>query len=320
MTPIRATTRCPRPTRPLAVVAVGIAALAMVAGCNKDEEGIAGGEDLESGRATSGGEMQEREPCRGSATETAALDVDGDGSPDIYHVTKDGRRHCSQYDMNFDGNVDVVRFYEDDGETTRREEHDFDFDGRLDQISFYEGGVLARKELDTNFDRRVDTWMWCEGGLVARAERDRHNTGAPDTWEVYEGGRLAQARYDDNNDGRPEKIEVFEDGRLAYIVYDSDQDGEEDEREEIRRADAGQPDPPISCDGRPVQEALDAAGAGSDFDDVETTPTPEAAEGEGSEGDAPAADGDGAEEGGSTWDALDGDDGDGGGDDTEGAQ
>jgi len=283
------------PATPVALVAAGLAA----GGCNKGDEEPA----AETGRAlqgsrTEGGE-QAREDCRETGN-TVSTDVNNDGTPDIYHTSRDGRRRCTEIDMNFDGRIDVVRFYEDDGETPRREEHDFDFDGRLDQVAFYEGGELTRKELDTNFDNRVDTWMWCEDGLVARAERDRHNNGRPDTWEVYQRGRLAQARYDDNNDGRPEKWEIFEDGRLAYVLYDADQDGEQDQREEISRADAGERDQPISCDGRPVEDLLtgadDGAGVGGgDFDDVETTPTPEAGDGDGEAGDGEAEEGPGEE-------------------------
>lgn len=188
-----------------------------------------------------------RELCVGEGANVQAVDVNNDGTPDIRHVLANGQRRCTEIDMNFDGRVDVVRFFEADGRTILREEHDFDFDGRFDQIAIYENGQLTHKELDTNFNDRIDTWLWCQEGRVTRAERDRRNSGRVDTWEVYDRGVLTEARYDDDNDGEPEKFEIFREGRLVEIRYDTDRDGNPDRAEEVVAEQAGQAEAPLLC-------------------------------------------------------------------------
>ena len=193
------------------------------------------------------GDETVREQCNVSGAEVTSSDVNGDGTPDVRHVSIDGRRRCSEYDFDFRAPPDLTRFYAEDGTTIVREEHDLDFDQRLDQILYFENGVLVRKELDTNFNNRIDTWMWCEGGRASRSERDRRNDGEVDTWETYENGLLAEASYDDNGDGLPEKWEIFRAGRLTEIRHDIDRDGEPDRAEEIPSDSAGLPEEPIGC-------------------------------------------------------------------------
>ncbi len=194
------------------------------------------------------GNLEGRAPCVTEDAEVEASDVDGDGEPEIRHVTRDGRRACSEYDMNRDGRADVVRFYEGDGVTPKLEEHDFDFDGRLDAVRHYERGALVRQELDTDFDHYVDTTLYCEGGRVVRAERDRYRRGKVDLWEDYEAGLLAAARYDDDRDGVAEKFEYFEGGRLVALGADTNGDGEADAREDVAPEHAGEPVAPLYCD------------------------------------------------------------------------
>jgi hypothetical protein len=223
-----------------------------------------------------------RELCVASGANVDAVDVNNDGTPDIRHVLDNGRRRCTEIDMNFDGRVDVVRFFEADGQTLLREEHDFDFDGRFDQIAVYEAGQLTHKELDTNFNDRIDTWLWCQDGRVSRAERDRTNSGRVDTWEVYERGILTEARYDDDNDGEPEKFEVFRDGRLVEIRYDTDRDGNPDRAEEIAAEQAGQPEAPLLCVVEATAPAPETPSA--------PPPTVDEGEGEGDSNEATEAD------------------------------
>ncbi len=186
-----------------------------------------------------------KQECKGDGH---TVDVNNDGKPDIRHVLAKGKRACTEIDMNFDAQIDVYRFYADDGKGVRFEQHDYDFDGRLDQQAFYVNGVMERKELDTNFDGLVDTWMWCKGPLVDRAERARRKPGRVDTWEAYADGQLAEIKYDENNDGKPEKWELFKDGALSEIRYDSNGDGQSD-RNEAAVGVTDQKDKPISCDG-----------------------------------------------------------------------
>lgn len=196
-----------------------------------------------------------KQECKGDGQ---TVDVNNDGKPDIRHVLAKGKRSCTEIDMNFDGKVDVYRFYADDGKTVSFEQHDYDFDGRLDQQAFYVAGVMERKELDTNFDGLIDTWMWCKGPMVDHAERSRRKPGRVDTWETYADGQLAEIKYDENNDGTAEKWELFKAGSLSEIRYDSTGDGKPD-RSELAVGVTDQKDKPISCDGSSLPEPAEPA-------------------------------------------------------------
>lgn len=244
----RSPAAAPRGVRQAAAIALALVTFS-VAGC----KGRGGGDA--TGDGTTPGEeepvltsMEDRVRCESLAPVTRGVDVNNDGRADIQEHGAGGRLVCVEIDMNFDGRVDVTRFFEGDGTTVAREEHDYDFDGRLDEIAYYADGVIRRKELDTTFDHRVDTWMWCENGLVSRAQRDRRNRGRPDVWETYSDGMLVEARYDDNNDGQVEKWEMFRNGFLVEVRYDMDNNGEADRTDTVHPDDAGPAEERLRCD------------------------------------------------------------------------
>ncbi|MFK8003555.1 MAG: hypothetical protein AB8H86_28545 [Polyangiales bacterium] len=264
-----------------------LAGLAMV-GCGGPSGAV--GDTTESLEGSRGDETV-REQCDVAGAQITTSDVNGDGTPDVRHVSVDGRRRCSEYDFDFRSPPDLTRFYAEDGTTVIREEHDLDFDQRLDQILYFENGQLARKELDTNFNNRIDTWMWCEGGTASRSERDRLNDGDVDTWETYENGLLTEASYDDDGDGLPEKWEIFSEGRLTEIRHDTDRDGEPDRAEEIPADSAGLPEERIACSliERSDEEEEPAAPENGTVPDAEGEGE---SEGETSGGETPAPTGD----------------------------
>lgn len=116
----------------------------------------------------------EHEPCDISNGE--AIDVNGDGRPDIVRVRIDGREVCRMVDLNFDGRPDTFIYFDDEGRVRRRES-DFDRDGRVDEIAIYEGGVIVRKDRDTNLDGKFDTWDLYENGRLTRRLRDTRGRG-----------------------------------------------------------------------------------------------------------------------------------------------
>lgn len=196
-----------------------------------------------------------RRECKGERAQT--VDANGDGKPDIQHYFTGNVRVCSEIDMNFDGRVDVARFYAQDGTTVAFEQHDFDFDGKLDEQARFEGGQLKSKELDTNFDGIIDTWLWCNGPYVERAERARRKVGKVDTLEVYENGLIREIQYDEDHNGKIEKWEIYQNGKLVELKYDTDFDGNPDRTEPI--VSEYDKDEPVSCDGSPLVEPAPAA-------------------------------------------------------------
>ncbi|MBN8615994.1 MAG: hypothetical protein J0L92_35715, partial [Deltaproteobacteria bacterium] len=226
---------------PMARARVAAGALIVLGACGGGDEEMPRSDVPQGSR----GETAIREQCNG---EGRAVDVNNDGSPDIRHVARGGVDRCIQFDMNFDGMVDITRFFDEDGRTIVREEHDFDFDGRLDQISYFENGEIVRSELDTNFDNRIDTWLWCQSNLLERSERDRRHNGRPDTWEFFQAGLITEARYDENNDGEPDRWEMFTTGRLSQVRRENPNGGDP-LVEDIPSDSAGGTQEVLTCDG-----------------------------------------------------------------------
>lgn len=245
--------------------------------------------------STSGGEEPriERERCLGEGLDERAVDVDGNGTPDLTNAFRGDARVCSAFDLNFDGDVDLVRFYEADGETPRLEMHDFDFDGRIDQVALFEGGHRVRQELDTNFDDRPDLFLYCEDGAAVRVHRERLNRGRIDTWEDYVRGYLREARFDEDGDGEAERYEYYRDGLLVAEALDRNGNGtiEADERSVVEDEFAGRPQLML-CDPAEAEAAEARAAAMENAAAAAEEPAPDA--GPAREPDAPAP-----------WDAVD---------------
>jgi hypothetical protein len=151
-------------------------------------------------------EPMPHQSCADAGGEVQALDVNGDGRPDIRTVMRGGHAYCRESDANFDGRVDIVRFFDDQGRPTRVED-DYDFDGRVDVVAIYQNGVIESDVLDTNFDGRTDTWRDYRNGHVVELRRDANSDGRVDTWERFdESSRLIYAAVDSNGDGRPDDV------------------------------------------------------------------------------------------------------------------
>lgn len=144
------------------------------------------------------------EACVDRGGDIRDVDVNGDGRPDVRTVQRDGRLFCRETDANFDGRVDITRFFDEQGRPLRVED-DYDFDGRLDLVSSYREGELVSDVLDTNFDGRTDTWRDYRGGRVHELRRDANADGRVDFWETYnEQGTLIRTAVDADGDGEPD--------------------------------------------------------------------------------------------------------------------
>lgn len=156
-----------------------------------------------------------------AGTGAVSVDVNNDGQPDVRTMMEGGRPRCREVDANFDGRVDIIRWYDASGAVTRVED-DYDFDGRMDVVATYEGGVVAHDVLDTNFDGITDTWRVYRSGRVAELRRDADGDARVDTWERFDGdGRLTYAAVDANHDGLPDEERPADAGVSASSASNS---------------------------------------------------------------------------------------------------
>ena len=130
---------------------------------------------------------------------------------------------CREIDTNLDGIKDVVRRYNDKGESLF-EEADTNFDGRVDTWLTFSKGRIADEKLDHDFNGNPDEWKYYSAGRVTRAKRDTNQDGKPDVWEMY------------GTDGRLERMGVDVDGDERVDRWDFDSDVKRD-REAKERAD-----------------------------------------------------------------------------------
>ena len=137
-------------------------------------------------------------------------DTNQDKKPDVWKFFKTvdvgGQKTevmtCKQIDLNLDGKIDMVNYYDDTGSQIVLEEIDGDLDGKFDMTVYYNQGKRVRDEIDTNFDQRADVWKYYEDGKLVRIERDTNSDGKVDEWEYYEAGKLDRIGYDTTGSGR----------------------------------------------------------------------------------------------------------------------
>lgn len=117
---------------------------------------------------------------------------------------------CREIDSNLDGVKDVVRTFNEKGESLRE---------------------LA----DSDYDGKIDTWITFARGRMAKVDLDSNRDGSPDEFRYYVQGKLARLQRDSNRDGKPDIWEIYEDGGLKRIGFDLDFDGHVDrwDRDEV---------------------------------------------------------------------------------------
>ncbi len=143
-----------------------------------------------------------------------AFDLRRTGKPDVwvYSVTTQDasgrpveRRTRKEADLNGDGKVDIVYFFDADGQVTK-ETMDLDYDGKVDDTLYFEKGKKVRSEKDLDGDGRVDTWSYYDGNeKLVRKERDVKGTGKVDYWEYWENGAIDRIGEDLDGDGQVDR-------------------------------------------------------------------------------------------------------------------
>ena len=178
--------------RPLVLVAISLAA------CGKRNQ-----TPVESLPGSTPGAVTER--TEGGLV-VQEVDLNGDGRPEIfnhYRKTLDGTRFLVKkaLDLDMDGSVDVVSWFDDAGRLTK-EEMDGDFDGRFDWIDHYQQGVRVMSEVDTDYDGKPNVWSYYADGRIERKERDLDGDGHVDYWERFDAeGNVVTTGADTDGDG-----------------------------------------------------------------------------------------------------------------------
>lgn len=151
------------------------------------------------------GEPMPHEDCTASGGDIQPLDVNGDGQPDVRTVMEGGHPKCRETDANFDGRVDIYRWFDPATGFVTRVEDDYDFDGRIDVVGTWANNQPSRDILDTNFDGRTDTWRDYQNGRISELRRDSDGDGRVDTWERFDStGAAIYSAVDANHDGEPD--------------------------------------------------------------------------------------------------------------------
>ena len=143
-----------------------------------------------------------------------AFDLHRTGKPDVwvYTVTTQDatgrpveRRVRQEADLNADGKVDIVYYFDANGQKIR-ETMDLDYDGKVDDTIYFEKGKKVRSEKDLDGDGRVDTWNYYDGAeKLVRKERDVKGSGKVDYWEYWENGVIDRIGEDLDGDGQVDR-------------------------------------------------------------------------------------------------------------------
>ena len=147
-------------------------------------------------------------------TETEKYDLNGDNKPDVLKIyvlrgsKEDGDKRPrvlarQDLDLDFDGDIDVRRHFNDEGVVVR-EEMDLDFDGQFDAVDYYADGELYRRDMALNFEGKPTIVKFYTQNKLVRKERDTNGDTKMDNFEYYENGKLMRVGVDRDGDERPD--------------------------------------------------------------------------------------------------------------------
>lgn len=132
-------------------------------------------------------------------------DLNRDKATDVREVYEKGVLVCREIDLNFDGRMDLFRYYDSKG-IPKQEEIDLDKDGRIDIVTYFDNsGKEIRQEFDTNYDNKTDVWRYFSQGKIEKIVRDIDYNGKGDVWTICKEGKPVVMKLDINGDGVPEE-------------------------------------------------------------------------------------------------------------------
>jgi hypothetical protein len=161
----------------------------------------------------------------------------------VYAIVGEGesRRRvisCREVDTNLDGLFDVVRTYNDLGESSE-ESVDSNFDGKFDTWHSFSQGRIVKTQVDVDGDGRPDESRYYIRGKLSRVQRDTNHDGAPDVWEVYDNGHLQRMGEDLDYDGH---VDRWNRDEIAARIAE-----EKERREEEQQSEPAKPEQPVDA-------------------------------------------------------------------------
>ena len=202
------------------------------------------------------------------STETTGVGASSPNVRRVFQLVGTGEdRHkvliCREVDTNLDGIKDVVRFYNEKGESTR-EEADTNYDGKIDTRISFSKGHITEVELDTDFDGKFDEWKSYSGGKLSRIKRSTNHDAKVDRWEIYRDGQLERIGVDLDGDGRVDRWDHDTEQRRKLEDADRKKDEEaaakdRDKQEAAQKEAAKDADAADAADAAKPEGATDAA-------------------------------------------------------------
>jgi len=155
-------------------------------------------------------------------TSVESYDLNGDGKPDLFKIyvlrgpKEDPEKQTTLFarqdlDLDFDGNIDVRRHFNELG-TVVREEMDLDFDGQFDAVDHYSDGTLYRRDMALNFEGTPSIVKYYTSNKLVRKERDSNADGKMDQFDYYENGKLVRSGEDKDGDEKPDVYTEVDEG------------------------------------------------------------------------------------------------------------
>ncbi len=255
--------------------AFGAMALALGAACAKKvPDGQVAVADRGRAQGPTGGSADDRSRCeyRGredrETSETAGPGAILPNVRRVYQVVGQGddRRKvmvCREIDTNLDGVKDVVRTFNDKGESLR-EEADSNYDGRIDTWITFSTGRMSQVALDLDHDGRPEEWKYYIGGQLSRVQRDTNRDSKADVWEFYQRGQLERMGVDVDHDGHVDRWDHDEITRKTQDLADRAAEASAGAARAAPSASAAPPPgapPPAGSAARPAGPAARPAGS-----------------------------------------------------------
>jgi antitoxin component YwqK of YwqJK toxin-antitoxin module len=156
---------------------------------------------------------------------TLEQDPDGDGKINITTTYAHNQPVRKIADSNGDGKPEAEVFYDAKGQP-EKSRHDLDFDGRMETVRYYENGSIVKQEKDQNSDGKPESVTQYTRGAPVEERKDRNGDGIMDCFLAFDAkGQVAESREHSLTRNRLERIRTFRSGKLLKTTWDGDSDG-----------------------------------------------------------------------------------------------